>query len=287
MKIDTHQHFWKYNDRDYGWMGPGMEALKRDRLPADLAPLLKENGIDATVTVQARQCLEETEFLLQLADENSFIKAVVGWVDLPSPQLELQLERFSWHPKLRGVRHVIHDEPDDQFMMRDDFIHGIGKLRKYDLTYDLLLFPKHIPIAAQLVAKFPEQTFILDHIAKPPIKDLGPRDGRIEPWKSDIRQLASFKNVSCKISGMVTEADWHNYKPEDFTPYMDIVLEAFGTERIMLGSDWPVCTLAGQYEQVISIAADYVKKLSPNEQTAIWSENPKRFYKIRTTNQTA
>jgi len=281
MRIDTHQHFWKYNGRDYTWMGPGMESLKQDRLPADLAPLLKKTAIDGTVTVQARQCLEETEFLLQLADENSFIKGVVGWVDLRSPQLEVQLERFCWHPKLRGVRHVIHDEPDDQFMMGDDFVHGIRKLRKYDLTYDLLLFPKHLPVAAQLVAKFGEQTFVLDHIAKPLIKD-----GKIEPWKSDLRRLASFKNVSCKISGMVTEADWHNWKDEDFTPYIDIVLETFGAERIMLGSDWPVCTLAGEYEQVIAIAADYVQKLSPDEQQAIWSKNPKKIYKIRTTNQT-
>jgi L-fuconolactonase len=275
MKIDTHQHFWKYNERDYGWMGPGMELLKRDRLPAELAGLLKKTGIDGTVAVQARQRLEETEFLLKLADENPFIKGVVGWVDLRSPQLELQLERFCWHPKLRGVRHVVHDEQDDNFMLRDDFVHGISRLRKYNLTYDLLLFPKHLPVACELVSKFAEQTFVLDHISKPFIKD-----GKIEPWKSDLRGLASFKNVSCKISGMVTEADWQNWKPEDFTPYMDIVLEGFGTDRIMLGSDWPVCTLAGRYEQVMSIAADHVQNLSAREQDAIWSENPKRIYGI-------
>ncbi|MHC4659753.1 MAG: amidohydrolase family protein [Planctomycetota bacterium] len=275
MKIDTHQHFWEYNERDYGWMGPGMELLKRDRLPANLAPLLKKAGIDGTVTVQARQCLEETEFLLRLADENHFIKGVVGWVDLRSAQLEAQLERFCWHPKLRGVRHVVHDEPDDRFMMQDDFAHGISKLRKYNLTYDLLLFPKHLPVACELVARFGEQTFVLDHISKPLIKDK-----KIEPWKTDMHQLASFENVSCKISGMVTEADWHNWKPQDFTPYMDIVFEAFGPDRVMLGSDWPVCTLAGEYEQVMSIAADYVQKLSPDEQAAVWAENPKRIYDI-------
>ena len=275
MKIDTHQHFWKYNERDYGWMGPGMEALRRDRLPADLAGLLKKTGIDGTVSVQARQRLEETEFLLRLADENSFIKGVVGWVDLCSPQLELQLERFCYHPKLRGVRHVVQDEPDDRFMMRDDFVKGISRLRKYNLTYDLLLFPKHLPVACELVAQFGEQTFILDHISKPFIKD-----HKIEPWKTNLRRLASFENVSCKISGMVTEADWHNWKPEDFKPYMDIVLEAFGTDRLMVGSDWPVCTLAGEYEDVIQIAADYLQQLSPDEQARIWAENAKRIYQI-------
>jgi len=275
MKIDAHQHFWQYNERDYGWMGTDMGKLKCDRLPADLAPLLAKTGIDGTITVQARQCLEETEWLLQLADENSFIKGVVGWVDLRSPQLELQLERFCYHPRLRGVRLWAHYEPDDVFMLRDDFIHGISKLRKYNLTYDLLLFAKHIPVACELVARFPEQTFVLDHISKPFIKD-----GKIEPWKTDIHHLASFQNVSCKLSGMVTEADWHNWKPEDFKPYMDIVLEAFSADRIMVGSDWPVCTVAGEYEEVMGIAANYIEQLSADEQTAIWAENAKRIYQV-------
>ncbi|MHC4708393.1 MAG: amidohydrolase family protein [Planctomycetota bacterium] len=275
MRIDTHQHFWQYNERDYGWMGPGMEKLKRDHLPGELAGLLQRVGIDGTVAVQARQCLEETEWLLRLADENSFIKGVVGWVDLRSPQLELQLERFCYHPRLRGVRHVVHDEPDDQFMMREDFVHGISRLRRYNLAYDLLLFPKHLPVACELVGKFPEQVFILDHISKPFIKD-----GKIEPWKTDILRLGSFQNVSCKISGMVTEADWQNWKPGDFRPYMDTVLEAFGADRLMIGSDWPVCTVAGEYEDVIAIAADYVGQLSADEQAAIWAENAKRVYQV-------
>jgi L-fuconolactonase len=256
-------------------MGPGMEKLKRDHLPGDLAGLLQRVGIDGTVTVQARQCLEETEWLLRLADENSFIKGVVGWVDLRSPQLELQLERFCYHPRLRGVRHVVHDEPDDQFMIREDFVHGISRLRRYNLAYDLLLFPKHLPVACELVSKFPEQVFVLDHISKPLIKD-----GKIEPWKTDILRLGSFQNVSCKISGMVTEADWQNWKPDNFRPYMDIVLEAFGADRLMIGSDWPVCTVAGEYEDVIAIAADYVGQLSTDEQTAIWAANAKRVYQV-------
>jgi L-fuconolactonase len=276
MKIDAHQHFWKYNQNDYGWMGPGMENLRCDHLGGDLAPLLNQAGIDGTVAVQARQILEETEFLLHLADKCPFIKGVVGWVDLRSPQLGAQLESFCYHPKLCGVRHVIHDEPDDRFMLREDFVHGVSKLWKYNLTYDLLLFPKHLPVACELVAKFSRQTFVLDHIAKPLIKD-----GKTEPWATDLKKLASFKNVSCKISGMVTEADWHNFKPEDFKPYMDVVLEAFGADRLMIGSDWPVCTVAGQYHEVMQIAADFIEQLSPDEQTAIWSQNAIRIYQLQ------
>jgi len=275
VKIDAHQHFWKYNDRNYGWMGADMEKLKRDRLPADLAPLLEKTGIDGTIVVQARQCIEETEWLLQLADENPFVRGVVGWVDLRSPQLELQLEHFCYHPRLRGVRHVVHDEPDDKFMMRDDFIRGIGKLNRYGLTYDLLIFAKHLPVACELVGKFAEQAFVLDHVGKPLIKDR-----KIEPWRRDICRLASFQNVSCKLSGMVTEADWHNWKPEDFKPYMDVVLEAFGTDRLMVGSDWPVCTVAAEYEEVMRIASDYVQQLSPDEQAAVWAENAKKIYQV-------
>jgi len=275
MKIDTHQHFWRYNEREYGWMGPDMKPLKKHHLPAQLAPLLKQAGIDGTVAVQARQCPQENDFLLGLADENPFIKAVIGWVDLRSPQLELQLERICWHPKLRGVRHLLQDEPDDKFMLRQDFLTGIAKLRKYNLAYDLLLFPKHLNVACELVRKFPEQTFVLDHIAKPPIKE-----GKFKPWDTDIRKLASFRNVSCKISGMVTEADWQRWKPEDFKPYMDIVLEAFGTERLMIGSDWPLCTLAGDYQEVIRIVDNYFRDLSQDEQAEIWHENPRTLYGI-------
>jgi len=275
MKIDTHQHFWQYNEHHYGWMGAGMEKLKRDFLPADLEPLIKRCGIDGTVAVQARQCTEESEFLLQLAEENSFIKAVVGWVDLCSSRVEEQLEKFSQHPKFRGVRHVIHDEPDDRFMMRDDFRQGIAKLKSYNLVYELLLFPRHLTLACDFVAQFPEQQFALDHLGKPLI-----RDGKIKPWDSDIGRLARFENVACKISGMVTEADWENWKPEQFEPYMDIALNAFGHERIMIGSDWPVCTLAAEYEQVIEIVAEFVGQLSPDEQKAVWAENAKRIYGI-------
>jgi L-fuconolactonase len=275
MRIDTHQHFWRYNDHEYTWIRPNMAPLKQDHLPADLVPLLKESAIDATIAVQARQCIDETRFLLELADQNPFIKAVVGWVDLCSPQLEMQLERFCYHPKLRAVRHVVHDEPDDRFMIQDDFLHGISKLSKYNLAYDLLLFPRHLPVACEMAGRFPDITFVLDHIAKPLI-----RQGKTQPWDSDIRRLAEFKNVSCKISDMVTEADSSKWKPQDFEPYMDIVLKAFGPNRIMIGSDWPVCTLAAEYSRVIDIAAECIKKLSPNEQQAIWWDNAIRIYQI-------
>ena len=253
-----------------------MEVLAQDRLPADLNPLLKENGIDGTVAVQARQVAEETEALLAMAEEYDFIRGVVGWVDLRSPDVEAQLERFKDRKKLVGVRHVVQDEPDEKFVLRDDFMRGIGKLKEYNLVYDILIFPHQLAATIELVKRFPEQVFILDHIAKPYIKDK-----QMSPWESDIKKLASFENISCKISGMVTEADWHNWRAEDFRPYMEVVLEAFGSKRLTIGSDWPVCTLAGEYGSVVSIAADFIARLSDNEQKAIWEENPKRIYGLR------
>jgi L-fuconolactonase len=273
MKIDTHQHFWKYSKEQYLWIGEGMEVLAQDRLPADLEPLLEANGINGTVAVQARQVVEETEALLAMADEYDFIRGVVGWVDLRSPDVEEQLERFKDKTKLVGVRHVVQDEPDDKFVLREDFMRGISMLKAFDLVYDILIFPHQLQASIEFVKNFPEQVFILDHIAKPYIKDK-----KISPWDSDIKKLASFENVSCKISGMVTEANWRNWSIEDFKPYMEVVLEAFGTERLTIGSDWPVCTLAGQYGSVINIAADFIAQLSDSEQMAIWQDNPKKIY---------
>lgn len=279
MRIDTHQFFWHYNAEEYGWMFPwtlpGMENLKEDHLPDDLLPLLKAVGIDDTVAIQVRQSLEETRWLLELADQYPFIKGVVGWVDLRSPKLREQLERFCPHPKLCGIRHKVHDEPDDQFMLREDFIRGIGTLAEFDLAFDLLLFPKHLPVACELVSMFPEQCFVLDHMGKPPIKT-----GQVAPWDADIRRLASFSNVFCKISGMVTEADWKAWTPADFRPYLDIVFEAFGTKRIMIGSDWPECTLAGTYHEVMQLAFDYIAQFSETEHADVSGNNAISFYKI-------
>jgi len=277
MKIDTHQHFWIYNDRDYVWMSAAMGKLRRDHLPKDLLPLIEVAGIDATVAVQARQCLEESTWLLELADEYPFIRAVVGWVDLCSEGVVDQLERLAQHPKLRGVRHVIHDEQDDEFMLRKAFLNGLRQLKRFGLTYDLLLFPRHLPIACNLVKRLPDQPFVLDHIAKPPV-----RAGEMAKWTTDLKRLAEFPNVLCKISGLVTEGNWNSWRAQDFEPYLDVVLNAFGPKRLMLGSDWPVCTLAADYASVIEFEVDYIAKLSSDEQRAILQDNPIKFYSLQT-----
>ena len=275
MIIDAHHHLWEFNQEDYGWIDESMSILKRDYLPAELEGMLAGSGVAGTVVVQARQKIEETAWLLKLAEENDFIKAVVGWVDLQSEDLDRQLERFSFHPKLAGVRHVIHDEPDDDFMLSPGFVKGIGKLKKYDLCYDLLLYPKQLSRAAELVLKFPDQRFVLDHIAKPAI-----REGVLYPWEDDLALLAACPNVWCKISGMVTEADPRNWKYEDMVPYLDVVVEAFGTDRIMLGSDWPVCLLAGEYGEVMNIGTRYFSYVSKEEQSRIYAGNCKTVYNI-------
>jgi L-fuconolactonase len=273
MRIDTHQHFWSFNAEQYPWIGEGMEVLAKDRLPADLKPLLDENEIQGTVAVQARQDVQETDALLAMAEEHDFIRGVVGWIDLCSENVEEQLEQFTGHPKFVGVRHVVQDEADDWFVLREDFQRGIAKLNHYGLVYDLLIFPKQLEASVEFVRRFPNQAFILDHIAKPDIKNQ-----RTGLWDDGIRRLADLDNVSCKLSGMVTEADWNQWKPADFESYMEVVLEAFGSDRLTIGSDWPVCTLAGEYGEVVNIASGFVARLSEDEQKAIWEENPARIY---------
>lgn len=275
MRIDAHQHFWHYNPTEHVWMTEEMALLKHDFLPGDLLPLLKATGFDGSIAVQARQNLEETRWLLQLAEEHPFIKGVVGWLDLCSPDVEIQLEQFARHPKLVGVRHVLHDEPDDGFMLRPEFLRGIGQLSEFGLTYDLLLFPKHLPAASQLVQAFPAQSFILDHIAKPSIADRV-----LSPWREDLRTLASFKNVSCKLSGMVTEAKWKEWKRDDFRIFLDVVFEAFSPERLMIGSDWPVCTLSGDYDATMQIVMDYVQQFPSPMRAGILGGNCARIYNI-------
>lgn len=274
MKIDAHQHFWLYNRTDYGWIDDLMKVIKRNFLPGDLQPELTKAGMSGSVVVQARQSVEETRWLLQLAGQYDFIKGVVGWVDLTSEnELKCQLDEFSKSKKFIGVRHVVHDEPSDNFMLRDDFLKGISLLKGYNLTYDLLLFPKHLPVAEAVVSMFPEQKFVLDHISKPLIKDQ-----IISPWKEYLVRLAEHTNVWCKLSGMITEADWENQKPEDLYPYLDIVLEAFGTGRLMTGSDWPVCLLAGEYKDVIGIVKGYISEMSDDIQEKILGMNCIDFY---------
>ena len=274
MKIDAHQHFWLYNSRDYGWINDRMRVLKRNYLPGDLQPELAKAGMSGSVVVQARQTVEETRWLLELAGQHDFIRGVVGWVDLCSEsELKRQLDEFSKSKKSVGVRHVVHDEAEDNFMLRDDFLKGIGLLKEYDLTYDFLLFPKHLPVALTVVSMFPEQKFVLDHISKPMISER-----IINPWKKDLIRLATCKNVWCKLSGMVTEADWKKQKPVDFYPYLDIVFKAFGTDRLMTGSDWPVCLLAGEYADVIGIVQNYISELPVDVQQKIMGKNCVEFY---------
>jgi|ERR1035438_3581684 L-fuconolactonase len=277
IRIDAHQHFWKYTVAEYGWINDKMTALQRDFLPRDLKPLLDENGFGGSIAVQARQSLEETHWLLELAEQNSFIQGVVGWVDLNSPLLRDQLEGLAPHKKLVGVRHVVQDEPDDQFMLRSEFQRGLAQLADFGLAYDLLLHPRHLPIATQLVRQYPAQTFVLDHLAKPAIAD-----GVIEPWRRDIRELAKCPNVSCKLSGMVTEARWKTWMPGDFRPYLDAVLDAFGASRLMIGSDWPVCTLSAEYAQTQGIVIDFLDRLTEEQRDGILGGNCARIYRIAT-----
>ena len=272
--IDAHQHFWHYEPVKHSWINDEMAAIRKDFLPDDLLPVLKENNVDGCVAVQADQTEAETNFLLKLADENNFIKGVVGWVDVRSDNLVQRLEHYTQSKKLKGFRHVLQGE-EPAFMLQPSFLKGIGLLQQFNFTYDILIFPKHLQAAIQLVKQFPDQQFIIDHIAKPYIKD-----GLIDEWKKDIRAIAQFPNTHCKISGMVTEADMRNWKPADFTPYLDVVTEAFGINRIMYGSDWPVCLAAGSYKKVIGIVKNYFSSFSLNEQQAFFSKNAQAFYHL-------
>ena len=273
MKIDSHQHFWKYDATEYPWIGQGT-PLQRDWLPADLEREAKKVGIDGSVAVQARQTLEESRWLLELADKSPFITGVVGWVDLQSEKVEDDLAALSKHQKFVGVRHVVQSETAD-FMLKPEFLRGLAALHAFDFTYDLLLFPKHLPSSVKVVEKLSHQRFVLDHIAKPMI-----RAGMMQPWKDDLRELAKHKNVSCKISGLVTEAKMPGWKMEDFRPYLDVVFEAFGEDRVMFGSDWPVCLLAGSYEQTHGLATDYFKQFSAAAQEKFLGGNAVKFYKL-------
>ena len=276
MKIDSHQHFWSYSAAEYPWIGAGMERIARDYLPVDLAAVAAPQGIGGSVAVQARQSVAESRWLLGLAEASPIIRGVVGWVDLRSAGVAAELAELSAHEKFVGVRHVVQDEPDPRFVLGADFVRGLRQLQSYGLTYDLLIYPQQLPAAVQLVAMLPEQPFVLDHLAKPRIKT-----GAIQEWRRDVEALAQHGNVCCKVSGMVTEAEWRGWKPADFTPYLDVVLQAFGPERLMFGSDWPVCLLAGEYSEVVGIVADFFGRLSAAEQQFIWGGTATRFYGLK------
>ena len=275
IRIDAHQHFWHYNPQQHSWMNDSMAVLRRDYLPGELAPLLQATGIDGTIAVQARQSVEETDWLLGLAGVHDQIKGVVGWLDLRAADLRQQIETRISNPKFVGLRHIVQDEPDDQFLLLPAFRQGIAVLAEFDLPYDLLLFPRHLPVAVQLVAAFPRQPFVLDHLGKPAIGQ-----GQLSPWREHLQQLARFPNVHCKLSGMVTEAKWKQWRPEDLRPYLDIVLEAFGPERVMIGSDWPVCLLSADYPTTLQIVFDCVQQFPPAVREAILGGNCARFYRL-------
>jgi L-fuconolactonase len=276
LKIDAHQHFWKFDEVRDSWINEDMAVIRRDFLPADLKPLLQANGIAGCVVVQSDQTPEENVFQLRNAEEHDFIKGVVGWVDLQSADIEAQLQELSAYKKLKGFRHILQGEADRALMLKPAFLNGISLLKDFGFTYDILIFPDQLKYAAELVSLFPDQLFVLDHIAKPDIKNQ-----KLEGWEQDIITLAGFKNVYCKVSGLITEANWTDWKAQDFEPCLDIVFGAFGTNRVMYGSDWPVCLLAGSYEQVVNLMTDYVSKFSDEEQVLFWGGNATKFYNLK------
>lgn len=264
MRVDSHQHFWRYDPAQYGWIDDAMDRLRRDFLPADVKPEMAAAGFDRAIAVQARQTLDETRDLLALADANACIAGVVGWVDLQADDVREPLERLSAHPKLVGIRHIVQAEPDERFLLRPAFCRGIAALAEFGLTYDLLIYPRHLPVAAEFVARFEQQPFVLDHMAKP---DIG--RGGIDRWARDICRLAAAPNVSCKVSGLVTEADWQRWTPSDITPYLDVVFDCFGADRLLIGSDWPVCTVAADYQRTMRVVLDYLAHRPAAERDAV------------------
>lgn len=275
QKIDAHQHFWKFDPVRDSWITDDMPAIQKDFMPQDILPLLQQHGFTGTIVVQSNQSEEENVFQLKNAAEHDFIKGVVGWVDLQAENVEDRLAHYAQFSKMKGFRHVLQGETDRALMLKPSFKKGISLLSKYNFTYDILIFPDQLEYAAELVKEFPDQMFVIDHIAKPGIKNK-----KIAGWKEDIQNIAEAENVYCKISGMVTEADLENWKKEDIKPYIDIVAEAFGTNRIMYGSDWPVCLLAASYDSVLDIVKEYFASFSKNEQDNFFGKNAFTFYNL-------
>lgn len=273
--IDAHQHFWQFNPVRDSWITDEMSVIQKDFFPGDLKPVLQQNGLDGCVAVQASQSEEETNFLVSLANQYDFIKGVVGWVDLQAEDVEEKLDKYKSIPVVKGFRHVLQGEPQRDVMLTPEFKRGIAALEKHGFTYDILIFPDQLKFSDQLVASFPQQKFVIDHIAKPHIKSQ-----EIEEWKNDMKKIARHENVYCKISGMVTEADWKGWKKEDFEPYLDVVVNAFGTNRILFGSDWPVCLVAASYDRMLAIVKDYFASFSDEDQEQFFGLNAIRFYNL-------
>jgi L-fuconolactonase len=273
MRIDAHHHFWQYTAAEYGWLDDSMSVLRRDFRPADLRGEIAAAGFDGVVSVQARQSLAETRWLLALAAENDFIEGVVGWVPLIDAQIKNHLDEFCQEPKFRAVRHVLQSEPDDDYMLRGEFSRGIAALTARSLAYDILVFERQLPQTMALVDKHPGQVFVLDHLAKPRI-----RDGLLEPWRSHITELARRDNVYCKVSGLVTEADPANWSETQLRPYFDVVLATFGPGRLMFGSDWPVCLVACGYTRWLNIVQQFAFELSTDEQAQLFGATARSVY---------
>jgi L-fuconolactonase len=274
MKIDSHQHFWEFDKvLDKSWISDSMSVLRQDFSPTQVQPLMLEKGIEGCVAVQADQTEDETHYLLDLANKYSIIKGVVGWVDFRAPNIDERLEYFSGFKALKGFRHIVQAEKEDDFLLRKDFCEGISLLKKYNFTYDILIYPKHLKHAIKFVERFPDQKFVIDHIAKPFIKDQ-----IIKEWKEELEVFGKYENVYCKMAGLVTEADWDNWKFEDFSSYVSITLDIFGTDRVMFGSDWPVCLPSASYSQVCEIIEKNTSFLNSEEKEKLWGLNCSNFY---------
>jgi L-fuconolactonase len=273
--IDAHQHFWRYDPAEYGWIDDSMARLRRNFLPADIKNEMTRAGIDACIAVQVRQSLEETRWLLELADANPFIVGVIGWVDLQADNLRDQLEGFGPGSKLVGIRHIVQAEGDDRFLLRPSFCRGVSVLQDLNLPYDILIYPRYLGVAAEFVSRFKQQRFVVDHLAKPDI-----RGGELRMWERGIRALAEFPHVFCKVSGLITEADWTCWTPEQLRPYLDVVFDAFGAHRLIAGSDWPVCTVAADYSRTMSVLTHYLSERPESERVAVLGANAERCWNL-------
>ncbi len=276
MKIDAHQHFWTYDPEKLPWIGEDLGVLKNDFLPQDLEPLLQQHGLDGCVAVQASQTELETHFLLDLSADHPFIKGVVGWVDLEAKDLETKLDAYLPFRKLKGFRHILQDEEDPNYILRPQFLEGISTLGKRGYSYDILVFPHQMPGVLKALEELPEMPIVLDHIAKPLIKE-----GKMQPWKDHLIAIAEFPHVYCKLSGMVTENKWRGWKKEEFYPYLEVAIEAFGEDRLMFGSDWPVCLLAASYEEVVEVVKSYYASNSTPGLDKMMGTNADRFYRLQ------
>lgn len=274
IRIDAHQHFWRYDPAEHGWITDEMHAIRKDFLPADLEPILAANGFDGCVAVQATQTDQETEFLTGLARQHSFIKGIVGWADLQAEDIDERLAECKKQEIIKGFRHILQSE-DPAFMQRPAFRRGLAALQNQGFTYDLLIYPKHLQAATDLAAQFPDLPFIIDHLAKPAI-----RNGELENWKTGMKRLSALPNVWCKLSGMVTEADWANWKHAHLFPYIHLAVEYFGVERLVFGSDWPVCLVAASYSEMMSPVDEYFSSFTADVRDKVFGENAQRFYHL-------